>query len=231
MTNLIRLENIQKRFKEHQALKNITLELPEGQILGLLGPNGCGKSTLFRILLGLLKPDAGTTEVMGLKNPDEYRRLMGVALDEGNFDPHMTGMGNLKTTAAIKGLTEKDFMPYAEALDMVPALRKRVGNYSFGMKKRLSLIGAMMGNPRLLLLDEPGNGLDVPGNLQLRKLLKDLNQQGTTILLSSHLLSDVEKLCTYLVLMRNGEIIESGETSKIIGSHLNLEESFIQKVM
>lgn len=231
MNNVIDVRHVNKRFGEHHALKDISFSMQEGQVLGILGPNGCGKSTLFRIMLGLLKADSGQFSILGMEDPDDYRSHMGIALDEGNFDPMMSGMGNLRTTAAIKGLSESDFMPYAERLEMIPALKKRVGKYSFGMKKRLSIIAAMMGSPRLLLLDEPGNGLDVPGNLLLRKLFKELQDSGTSILVSSHLLSDVEKVCTDLILMRDGELIEQGPTKQVIGEHMNLEESFIQKLI
>jgi ABC-2 type transport system ATP-binding protein len=227
---VLSIKDISKQFGLQKAVNHLSLSLYAGQVLGVLGPNGCGKSTLFRMVLGLLHPDTGTVEMMGQSDPDLYRKQIAVALDEHYFDPNLTGLANLKAAAVIKQRKAGDYMPWVEALDLSGALSKRVGNYSFGMKKRLSLITALMKPADLYLLDEPANGLDIPGIVMVRSILAELKAKGKTIILSSHLLGDVERSCTHIALMSQGHLFEYGLTQDVVGGYDSLEDSFMAKL-
>jgi ABC-2 type transport system ATP-binding protein len=227
---ILTVSQITKTFAANTAVNEVSFELMEGQILGLLGPNGCGKSTLFKIILGLMLPNSGQVTVLGQSDADQYRKQLSVALDDHYFDPNWTGLANLKATAVIKGCTSDQYMPWAEALDMKPALNKQVRQYSFGMRKRLSLIAALMKPADLYILDEPGNGLDIPGIVLVRQILQDLKSKGKTVILSSHLLGDVERTCTHIGLMNQGKLFEYGLTETVIGPYASLEDSFMAKL-
>lgn len=229
-TPLLQISSVTKAFEGNVAVNDVSFTLMEGQVLGLLGPNGCGKSTLFKIVLGLLLPDSGTVTIRGNADADQYRKQLSVALDDHYFDPNLSGMANLRATAVIKGCTEADFGPWIDALDMRPAMGKEVGKYSFGMRKRLSLIAALMKPADLYILDEPGNGLDIPGIVLVRQIIQDLKSKGKTVILSSHLLGDVERSCTHVGLMNQGKLFEYGLMQDVVGEFASLEDSFMAKL-
>lgn len=201
-----------------------------GEVWGILGANGCGKSTLFRTVLGLAAPSSGSITVLGSDEPDLYRRHMSVMLDDPAFDPSRSGRAALEAASIIKGCTRSDWQPLADLLEMTPFLKRKVGAYSFGMKKRLALIVALMKPAEVYLLDEPGNGLDVPGIVGVRRILQDLQHQGKTVILSSHLLGDVERTCTHVALMLRGKVIETGSMQEVVGNYASLEDSFMAKL-
>lgn len=224
------VKGVTKTYQDFKAVDNVSLDLQQGQILGLLGPNGCGKSTLFKMVLGLAQPTEGQISVLGSTVPDEYKQRMSVMLDESSFDPSRSGAENIQTVAIIKGCTKADYMPWVQMLEMEPFLRRKVGKYSYGMKKRLALAAALMKPAELYLLDEPGNGLDIPGIVQVRSILQKLREEGRTVILSSHLLGDVERTCTHVALMHRGKLLEQGTTQDVVGGYNSLEDSFMAKL-
>jgi ABC-2 type transport system ATP-binding protein len=215
MTSLaIETRGLGKRFGERAALKSIDLEVPRGCAFGFLGRNGAGKTTLVRLLLGLAQPTSGTMRLLGHDLPGERAQALarvGAIVEEPRFHPHLTGRENLDIHAAARD---------AGAHDRVDAALKRVGlakraddkvkTYSLGMRQRLGVARCLLCDPELLILDEPVNGLDPAGILEFRGLVRSLVDEGRTVLLSSHLLDEVEKTCDLAAIVDNGRVVAQG---------------------
>jgi ABC-2 type transport system ATP-binding protein len=201
-----------KRFRDHVAVDDLSMTVPTGAITGFVGPNGAGKTTTMRMLLGLVTPNAGTGTVLGepISEPRRYLQRVGALIDSPAFYPSLTGRQNLHFLARLGGV---DSHRVDETLSIV-GLTKRggdaYGTYSLGMKQRLGIAAALVPEPDLLLLDEPANGLDPAGIRGIRELLVGLAERGTTILVSSHLLAEVETLCSWIVLLHGGRRVYQG---------------------
>lgn len=218
----VQVEALTKRYGRRRGIEGVTFAVKRGQICGLLGPNGAGKTTTMRLLLGLSRPDAGTARLLG-----ETSRLaagilaqVGVAVDGPAFVPHLTGRRNLELYWLAGG---RKWPPPAleESLELASlgeALDVKVKSYSMGMRQRLMLAQALMGAPDVLILDEPANGLD-PGEVRaLRERLRRLAEHGTAVLISSHLLAEIELLATHTVVLSAGTVLASGPLSELLGS-------------
>ncbi|MBB5838852.1 ABC-2 type transport system ATP-binding protein [Kribbella italica] len=213
---VVRVSGVSKSFGPVEALRGVDLEVVPGQVYGVLGPNGAGKSTLLRILLGLVRPDAGEVRVLDARpgSPEALRRT-GALIETPAFVPHLSGRTNLEVLARAAGL------PRAEVdrvLDVV-GLRDRGGDrfagYSLGMGQRLGVAAALLGSPPLLILDEPTNGLDPEGVAGMRTLIRDLGAAGSTVLLSSHLLGEVQQICDRVVVIDRGLVIADDTVTAI----------------
>lgn len=215
-------DRLSKSYRHRPAIERVTFAVERGQICGLLGPNGAGKTTTMRILVGLSRPDAGTARLFGEPSrlaADVLARV-GVAIDGPGFVPHLTGRRNLELFWTAGG---RKWPPPAleESLHLAgldQALDARVKSYSMGMRQRLMLAQALMGSPELLILDEPANGLD-PGEVRsLREHLRRLAEHGTAVLISSHLLAEIELLATHTVVMNKGAVLARGRLQELLGA-------------
>lgn len=205
----IRIEDISKTIKGQVVLDRISFEVPKGRIYGFIGRNGSGKTMLFRAICGLIKPTSGRIVVFGdeIGVDRSFPEDIGAIIEKPGFLPHLSGMENLKLLAMIRNKVTKDRI--AETIRLVgldPDSKKKVGAYSLGMKQRLGLAQAIMEDPRLLVLDEPTNGLDSNGVDDVRNLLRQLAQKGVTILIASHNREDIDQLCDEVYRMEKGSI-------------------------
>ena len=212
------VSGLTKRFGGHIAVDHLDIELPSGVVAGFVGPNGAGKTTTMAMLLGLVRPTSGTGTVLGhsIADPAAYLPRVGALIESPAFYPSLSGFENLRTFATVGGLDPST----------IPALLDRVGldgrgddryrTYSLGMKQRLGIAAALLGDPALLILDEPANGLDPQGVREMRALVGDLAGTGRTVLVSSHDLSELEQVCDWLVLIDTGRSLYQGPTADLL---------------
>lgn len=217
---VIETSGLTKRFGETLAVDRLSLTVERGQTFGFLGPNGSGKTTTIGMLTGILRPTAGTYRLFGTgpgEGLDRVRRRVGATLEQPNFYPYLSGRQNLALVAEVKGAEGREV---DEALDRVGLARRKDDKfkaYSLGMKQRLALAGTMLGEPDLIILDEPANGLDPEGMREIRRIIQRLGEGGTTIFLSSHLLWEVERTCTHVAVLDRGAVVRSGRVEDVIG--------------
>jgi ABC-2 type transport system ATP-binding protein len=218
----IEARGLVKRYGHVTAVDDVDLNVSAGDVYGYLGPNGAGKTTSLRMLLGLIRPDAGSARLFGRDPLEEgARALDGVAgfVEAPRFYPYMSGRRNLEMAAALDGYgAEKRIDEALETVDLADRASDKVGGYSHGMRQRLGIAGALLRNPRLLLLDEPTTGLDPGGMRDMRALIKRLAGQGMTVLLSSHLMGEVEELCDRVAIVGNGRVLYEGSLPELIAS-------------
>ena len=223
---VIATRSLTRRFGNITALDRLTVELPPGGVIGLVGPNGSGKSTLIRTLLGLIRPTSGEADVLGhpIAKPKRYASSVGTMIESPAFIGGLSARANLTSLAHLHGT------PMArvdEVLGLVGLLgrdREPVRRFSLGMKQRLGIAVALLTDPDLLILDEPTNGLDPAGIVEIRELLRRLAHDGRTVVVSSHLLSELEAICTYLVIIRFGELVFAGPMTELLartGAHID----------
>lgn len=230
------IENLVKQFKNGpRAVDDISYQIPLGKVVGLLGPNGAGKTTTMRMIMGLIRPNTGSVYVFGERVTPGARVLsrIGSLVEGAGFLPHLTGRENLELYWKATGrIGEPYFEKVLEIADLGTAIERKVRTYSQGMRQRLGIAQAMLGMPDLLMLDEPTNGLDPPQIKAMRDVLHNYVAQGKTVIVSSHLLSEVEQTCTYVVVMHRGKLITAGEVSELLASHSNmrLEDFFLDVV-
>ena len=221
----IEAANVSKSFHNQQVLNNVSFIVHEGEIVGLLGPNGSGKTTVIRLLNGVINPDWGTLRVGGHDprgNGDAIRRISGILTEGAGMYHEMSGVANLRFFAKLYGVPdEQRIAELLEQFDLTEHQHKAVGTYSTGMKKRLGLAKALLHRPKILFLDEPTNGLDPEGIQMVMTYIKELNRrEGTTILLCSHVLHQIESVCDRYVFMEYGRIIEQGTMEEIEGKYM-----------
>ena len=214
---MIEVESLTKRFRKTVAVENLSFKVREGAITAFLGPNGAGKTTTLRIILGLVQPTAGRATVMGrlYRELADPAREVGAVLEASSFHPGRSGRSHLQVVAAAAGIP---FSRVEEALGLVQMTAdagRRVGGYSLGMRQRLSLAAALLGDPKVLVLDEPANGLDPQGMRWLRELLRTLAAEGRTILISSHVLAEVEQVADEVVIIHRGRFVEHATTAEL----------------
>ena len=215
----IEFHNLSKRFGDFTAVRDLTFTVEPGRVTGFLGPNGAGKTTTLRMLLGLVRPSEGTATIGGrqygaIANP---LRVVGSALEATNFHPGRSGRDHLRVLAAAADIPDKRVDEMLELVAIPAAARKRAGGYSMGMRQRLGLAAALLGDPQVLVLDEPANGLDPEGIRWLRGFLRGLAADGRTILVSSHMLSEVEQTVDDVVIISNGQLVKSGTMADLHG--------------
>ena len=220
MDTVLHLENISKSFGYLKAVQNLSFEIKKGNIYGLLGPNGSGKSTTLGIVLNVVNKSAGNYSWFD-GNIDTYRALkkVGAIIEHPNFYPYMSAYQNLKLVCRIKGVSFAEIEKVLETVGLLDRKDSLFSNFSLGMKQRLAIASALLNAPEVLILDEPTNGLDPQGIHQIREIIKAIAKKGTTILLASHLLDEVEKVCTHVVILRKGKKLYSGRVDEMISSH------------
>jgi ABC-2 type transport system ATP-binding protein len=235
-TPIVQTRDVHHSFRQGQkALSGLELSVPEGSIFGLVGPNGSGKTTALCLLTGLYRSQQGSIQIMGrdLKN-DRLSVLlhMGVLIESPSLYAHLSARDNLRIYHALYGVGLGRVEQVLELTGLAETGRKKVKHFSLGMKQRLAVALAILPDPKLLILDEPTNGLDPAGIADLRQLLVQLNRENNmTILLSSHILTEIEKICTHIAVLRKGELLYQGslpEFRSLSGEQVSLEQQFLQ---
>jgi ABC-2 type transport system ATP-binding protein len=226
----VEAHGLTKRFGRQVAADQVELRVPRGSAFGYLGPNGAGKTTLIRMLLGLTRADSGTMSLLGIPVPVERSRALarvGAIVDEPRFHGHLTGRENLKILAAARGGdAEKQIGPALERTGLAGRADDKVSGYSMGMRQRLGLSACLLADPQLLILDEPMNGLDPAGMREMRDMIRSLVDEGRTVMLSSHLLDEVERTCDQVAIVDHGQVIRQGPIKELTGDS-RLEDWFL----
>jgi ABC-2 type transport system ATP-binding protein len=216
----VETHGLTKRFGENIAVNDVELLVPRGTAFGYLGPNGAGKTTLIRVLLGLTHADAGTMSLLGHRVPrhrDVALARVGAIVDEPRFHGHLTGRQNLRILAAAREPAAMGRIdPALERVGILHRANDKVSKYSMGMRQRLGVAACLLGDPQLLILDEPMNGLDPGGMLEMRDMIKSLAAEGRTVMLSSHLLDEVERTCDAVAIVDHGKVIRQGPISQLL---------------
>ena len=217
MDSVLSLNNITKSYGKVQALKDVSFEVPEGSVFGILGPNGSGKTTLLSIILDVLKANHGNFLWFGHPGSREQRRKIGSLLETPNFYHYLSAINNLKITQSISGRgTNAEIDDVLKKVRLYERRNSRFSTFSLGMKQRLAIAAALLGDPKVLVLDEPTNGLDPVGIAEIRQLIIELRENGHTIIMASHLLDEVEKVCTHAAILRTGVLLTTGEVEEIL---------------
>ena len=200
------------------AVSHINFDVPLGTVCGFVGPNGSGKTTTMRMLLGLITPTGGTGEILGesIKHPEKYLPRVGAMIEGPAFYPALSGKENLNVLATLGGFSKDRVQGLLEQVGLGDRGKSKFKTYSLGMKQRLGIAAALLPNPKLLMLDEPTNGLDPEGIQEVRALLRSLANDGTSVFVSSHLLSELELISDYLVMLRKGEVVFTGKMSDLM---------------
>lgn len=210
--NIIETHDLCKQYGTALRVSHLDLAVPEGSVYGFLGPNGAGKSTTLKMILGLVRPTAGKIQVLGKRMDPSHRleilRQVGSLIESPSYYGHLTGEENLRIVQTLRGVPEKNIQEVLQIVRLDGQSGKKVAHYSLGMKQRLGLAAALLGYPRLLILDEPTNGLDPAGIQEMRELIRDLPRRlGITVVVSSHLLSEIDQMADHLAIIREGELV------------------------
>jgi ABC-2 type transport system ATP-binding protein len=214
-TPVIQLDQLTKRYRDQVAVDHLSVDVPPGVVAGFIGPNGAGKTTTMAMLLGLVRPSSGHATVLGesIEHPERYLGGVGALVEGPALWPALTGIENLELIARLSGGATRPVSDVLEHVGLAGRGRDRFGTYSFGMKQRLAIAAALLGEPRLLVLDEPTNGLDPVGIAEMRDLIRALTRTDRTILVSSHILSELEQVCDWLLVIDHGRLVYAGETA------------------
>src|SRR5579864_3024425 len=227
----IETQDLSKHFGKRTAVDGLTISVPVGTIAGFIGPNGAGKTTTIRLLLGLIRPDAGSATILGqpLTNALGYLPRVGALIEAPAFYPSLSARANLDVLARLGGYPSSRVREVLDLVELSDRTRDRVGSYSLGMKQRLGVAMALLPDPDLLILDEPANGLDPLGIIATRDLLRRLREQGKTIFLSSHLLGELEQVADWLVMLHQGKALYNGPARAFLDQHpgASFEERFL----
>lgn len=219
MSNLaISVRDLSKKYGERMAVSHINFDVPLGTVCGFVGPNGSGKTTTMRMLLGLISHTGGNGQVLdaSIDEPEKYLSRVGAMIEGPAFYPALTGAENLRVLATLGGFPQERVQALLDQVGLGDRAKSKYKTYSLGMKQRLGIAAALLPNPKLLMLDEPTNGLDPEGIQEVRALLRQLADNGTTVFVSSHLLSELEIISDYLVMLRKGEVVFSGKIEELL---------------
>ena len=220
MEKILTVQQLTKRFGYLTAVKDLSFTIEKGNVYGILGPNGSGKSTTLGMVLNVVNRTSGSfTWFNGNTSTHEALKKVGAIIERPNFYPYMSATQNLKLVCKIKGVPTSKIQEKLELVGLWGRRESKFKTYSLGMKQRLAIASALLNDPEILILDEPTNGLDPQGIHQIREIIKKVASQGTTILLASHLLDEVEKVCTHVVILRKGEKLYSGRVDGMLASY------------
>ena len=214
--NILTIDNLSKNYGKIQALQQVSFSVPQGTVYGILGPNGSGKTTMLGIVMDVLKSSSGNYKLFDEMPNETHRKRMGTLLETPNFYHYLSAVQNLKIAAKIKQRGEDDIDRVIEVVGLTQRKNSPFSSYSLGMKQRLAIGSALLGNPEVLVLDEPTNGLDPVGIAEIRSLIMSLASQGKTIIMASHMLDEVEKVCTHVAILKYGKLIASGDVNEIL---------------
>jgi ABC-2 type transport system ATP-binding protein len=208
--SVLSIRNLRKQYGRITAVEGLNLEIPRGSIFGLLGPNGSGKTTTLGMVLDVVNRTSGDYLWFGEEGTKESRKRVGAILEAPLFYPYLSGYNNMRVVAQIKGAEQKEIVPLLEMVGLLERRDSPFKTYSLGMKQRLAIAAAMLRSPEVLILDEPTNGLDPQGIVEIRELIRKISRQGVTIVLASHLLDEVEKVCSHVAVLQRGKLLYSG---------------------
>ena len=218
MNNVLEIFNLTKRFGSLTAVDNLSFQVQKGNVYGLLGPNGSGKSTTLGMLLTSINPTSGYWKWFDNASHEDALKRIGATIERPNFYPYLNATQNLLITAKIKGVPASNIDKNLELVGLLDRKKDKFSTYSLGMTQRLAIASAMLNDPEVLILDEPTNGLDPMGIIQIRDIISSIATKGTTIILASHLLDEVEKVCSHVIVLRNGKSLYSGEVNGMTNS-------------
>src|SRR5271170_2206009 len=209
-----------KEFGDRRVVDDLDLAIPSGSVCGFVGPNGAGKTTTIRMLLGLVRPTSGSGRILGgsLAEPATYLHKVGALIESPAFYPQLSGRENLKALARLGGVPLASVDPVLDRSGLLARAGDKYRSYSLGMKQRLGIAAAMLAGPELLILDEPTNGLDPAGIVEMRGLIQSFAADGITVLVSSHLISEIEQICDYVVMIRAGRLVHQGSVGELRAS-------------
>ena len=216
---VIETSDLSKNYKKIRAVDGLTMQVPRGVVVGFLGPNGAGKTTTMRILMGLVKPAGGSATMLGVpvdEHTAEIRRRIGTLIESPFFYPTHTGRTNLRIQAKLAGVADNRVDSVLEIVELSGRAKSKYSTYSLGMKQRLGIANALLTDPELMLLDEPTNGLDPAGIVEIRKLLRNLTGDGRTVFVSSHLLAEIKQECDYVIILNKGRQVACGSVSDLV---------------
>ena len=216
MNTILSIQGLNKRYGKIHAVNNLTFEIEKGNVYGILGPNGSGKTTTLSIILGVVSQDSGSFLWFGKPASPESRKKIGAILEHPIFYPYMSAEDNLKIIADIKGVDAGDIERVLKTVELYDRKDSKFKTFSYGMKQRLAIAGALLGNPEVLIFDEPTNGLDPKGIAEIRELIIDIAKQGITIILASHLLDEVQKTCTHVLVLNKGQKLFAGKVDEVL---------------
>ncbi|MCL5129633.1 MULTISPECIES: ABC transporter ATP-binding protein [unclassified Algibacter] len=220
MESILTIKNLTKKFGYLTAVKDLSFTINKGNVYGILGPNGSGKSTTLGIVLNVVNKTEGSFHWFdGNTSTHDALKKVGAIIERPNFYPYMTAAQNLKLVCKIKGVGLNKIEEKLEVVGLLDRKDHKFSTFSLGMKQRLAIASALLNDPEILILDEPTNGLDPQGIHQIREIIKEIASKGTTILLASHLLDEVEKVCSHVVVLRKGVKLYSGRVDEMISSH------------
>lgn len=216
MEHILTISNLNKKYGKLHAVKDLSLEISKGSVFGILGPNGSGKTTTLGIILDVINADSGSFSWFNEPNSKANRKKIGAILEQPIFYPYLTAEKNLQIFANIKNAPYDDIERVLKIVELYDRKNSKFRTYSYGMKQRLAIAAALLGNPEVLIFDEPTNGLDPRGIAEIRELIIKIAQEGITILLASHLLDEVQKVCSHVAVLREGEVLFSGSVSEVL---------------
>jgi ABC-2 type transport system ATP-binding protein len=230
LTGEIVVQNLTKQYKRLRAVDDLSFSVRAGRVTGFLGPNGAGKTTTLRMLLNLVAPTAGSATISGRRYAelDQPIRHVGAVLEASSAHRGRTGLNHLRVICAAAGLPRERAAEALEMVGLTPAAKRKFKGYSLGMRQRLGIAAALLGDPRVLILDEPANGLDPEGIRWMRDLLKALAGEGRTVLVSSHLLGEMQQLADDVVIVANGRLIREGPVEEVLGSITGLVQTRVR---
>jgi len=217
---ILKTEGLSKSYKGFKAVSQLNIEIQPKMVYGLLGPNGSGKTTTLGMLLGVIRPSKGSFSWFGNGQEDGNRKRIGALLETPNFYPYLTASQNLEITAKIKDIPNpaSEIERILKLVGLFDRKDSKFATYSLGMKQRLAIGATLLGDPEVLVLDEPTNGLDPEGIADIRDLIIEIGKSGKTILIASHILDEIEKVCTHCAILRKGELLRTGTIDEIIGN-------------
>jgi ABC-2 type transport system ATP-binding protein len=225
LTTVLSTQQLTKHFGPIKAVNQLNLNVEKGSVYGILGPNGSGKTTTLGMVLGVINSTSGNYRWFDKDNNDDNRKRIGALLEQPNFYPYLSGEENLKVVAKIKGVDEVHINKALSSVNLSERKKSEARTYSLGMKQRLALASALLGDPEVLVLDEPTNGLDPQGIAEVRDFIRREASGGRTILLASHILDEVEKVCTHVSVIKKGNLLAEGSVQNILSGENQIEIS------
>jgi len=225
MKEILSIRGLSKSYKQVKAIQNLNLEIAEGQAFGILGPNGSGKTTTLSIVTGIIRQESGSFSWFGKTPIANQRKIIGSLIETPHFYPYLNLEKNLRIICDIKGTSYKDIERVLDIARLTERKSSRFSTLSLGMKQRLGIAAAMLGDPRVLVLDEPTNGLDPEGIAEVREIVVQQVQEGKTLILASHILSEVEKICNHVAILKKGELLANGPVKELLAEDEIIEIS------